>query len=227
MIHTVVDIQRYLLQLLRHFLLRLSGDAALDLLACTGVEALRVAALPVGVGFSVPCCCDFSDGTGAAGSFSCFCTRHIRSFPPRGMYHLHDISRAAVVQVLFLRRRDLLPQELQQGISRNTNLPTDTDATYLAAADQLIGGVHAEALVDTQPGVASQIQGEDVILVIVVMFRWAHFTRWQGGPFPAYLRRNDRLPQAESLGAACFPRSACVSVSLYLCQVSTLRYGGL
>ena len=59
------------------------------------------------------------------------------------------------------------------------------------------------------------------------MFRWAHFTRWQGEPFPAYLRRTDRLPQAESLGIACFPRLTCVSVSLYLCQVSTLRYGGL
>ena len=99
MIHTVINIQRYLLQLLRHFLLRLSGDTALDLPACTGVEALRVAALPVGIGFSVPCCCDFSDGAGAAGSFSCFYTRHIRSFPPRGIYHFYDISRAAVVQV--------------------------------------------------------------------------------------------------------------------------------
>ena len=60
-------------------------------------------------------------------------------------------------------------------------------------------------------------------LVIVVVFRWAHFTRWQGEPFPAYLRRPDRLPQAESLGIACFPRLACMSVSLYLCWVSTLR----
>ena len=99
MIHTIVDIQRYLLQLLCHFLLRLSGDAALDLLACAGVEALCVAALPVGVGLSVLCCYDLSDRASATGSFSCFCTRHIRSFPPRGMYHLHDISRAAVVQV--------------------------------------------------------------------------------------------------------------------------------
>ena len=57
------------------------------------------------------------------------------------------------------------------------------------------------------------------------MFRWAHFTRWQREPFPALLRRKDRLPQAESLGAACFSRSACVSVSLYLCQVSTLPHG--
>ena len=39
------------------------------------------------------------------------------------------------------------------------------------------------------------------------------------------LRRNDRLPQAESLGIACFPRLACVSVSLYLCWVSTLPHG--
>ena len=65
------------------------------------------------------------------------------------------------------------------------------------------------------------------LLVIVVVFRRAHFTHWQGEPFPAYLRKTDRLPQAESLGAACFLRLTCVSVSLYLCQVSTLRYGGL
>lgn len=39
--------------------------------------------------------------------------------------------------------------------------------------------------------------------------------------------QNDRLPQAESLGAVCFSRSARMSVSLYLYQVSTLRYGGL
>ena len=51
MIHTVINIQRYLLQLLRHFLLRLSSDAALDLLARAGVEALCVAALPIGIGF--------------------------------------------------------------------------------------------------------------------------------------------------------------------------------
>ena len=95
----IVQRRRDLAQLLRHLLLRLSGDAALDLLARAGVEALCVAALPVGVGFSVLCCCDFSDGTGTAGSFSCFYTRHIRSFPPRGMYHFYDISRAAVVQV--------------------------------------------------------------------------------------------------------------------------------
>ena len=63
------------------------------------------------------------------------------------------------------------------------------------------------------------------LLVIVVVFRWAHFTRWQGDPFPAYLRKTVRLPQAESLGIACFPRLACMSVSLYLCQVSTLPHG--
>ena len=63
------------------------------------------------------------------------------------------------------------------------------------------------------------------LLVIVVVFRWAHFTRWQGEPFPAYLRRKGRLPQAESLGIACFSRLACMSVSLYLCQVSTLPHG--
>ena len=63
------------------------------------------------------------------------------------------------------------------------------------------------------------------LLVIVVVFRWAHFTRWQGEPFPAYLRRKGRLPQAESLGVAWFLRFACVSVSLYLYQVSTLPHG--
>ena len=63
------------------------------------------------------------------------------------------------------------------------------------------------------------------LLVIVVVFRWTHFTRWQGEPFPAYLRKTDRLPQAESLGIACFSWLACVSVSLYLCQVSTLLHG--
>ena len=63
------------------------------------------------------------------------------------------------------------------------------------------------------------------LLVIVVVFRWTHFTRWQGEPFPAYLRKTDRLPQAESLGITCFPRSARMSVSLYLCQVSTLPHG--
>ena len=63
------------------------------------------------------------------------------------------------------------------------------------------------------------------LLVIVVVFRWAHFTCWQGEPFPAYLRKNDRLPQAEILGIACFSWLACVSVSLYLCQVSTLPHG--
>ena len=57
------------------------------------------------------------------------------------------------------------------------------------------------------------------------MFRWTYFTRWQGGPFPAYLRKTDRLSQTESLGIACFSRLACVSVSLYLCQVSTLPHG--
>ena len=39
------------------------------------------------------------------------------------------------------------------------------------------------------------------------------------------LRRNDRLPQAESLGIAWFLRPARMSVSLYLCQVSTLPHG--
>ena len=63
------------------------------------------------------------------------------------------------------------------------------------------------------------------LLVIVVVFRWTYFTRWQGEPFPAYLCKKDRLPQAESLGIACFSRFACVSVSLYLCQVSTLPHG--
>ena len=63
------------------------------------------------------------------------------------------------------------------------------------------------------------------LLVIVVVFRRAHFTHWQGEPFPAYLRRKDRLPQAESLGAVCFSRSARMSVSLYLYQVSTLPHG--
>ena len=57
------------------------------------------------------------------------------------------------------------------------------------------------------------------------MFRWTYFTRWQGGPFPAYLRKTDRLPQTGRLGIACFPRSARMSVSLYLCQVSTLPHG--
>lgn len=141
----IVQRRRDLAQLLRHFLLRLSSDAALDLLARAGVEALCVAALPIGIGFSVPCCCDFSDRTGTAGSFSCFCTRHIRSFPPRGMYHLHDISRTAVVQVLFPRRRDLLPQKLQQCVSWNAYLPSDADAPYLSAADQFIGGVASDA----------------------------------------------------------------------------------
>ena len=65
------------------------------------------------------------------------------------------------------------------------------------------------------------------LLVIEVVFRLTYFTRWQGGAFPAYLRKTVRLPQAESLDIACFSRLACVSVSLYLCQVSTLRYGGL
>lgn len=40
-----------------------------------------------------------------------------------------------------------------------------------------------------------------------------------------YLRRKDRLPQAESLDAACFSQPARMSVSLYLCQVSTLPHG--
>ena len=63
------------------------------------------------------------------------------------------------------------------------------------------------------------------LLVIVVVFRWAHFTRCQGEPFPVLLRKTDRLPQAERLGIACFRRSASMSVSLYLCQVSTLPHG--
>ena len=61
------------------------------------------------------------------------------------MYHLHDISHAAVVQVLFLWRSGLLPQELQQSLPRDTDLPTDANASYLAAADQLVGGVAADA----------------------------------------------------------------------------------
>ena len=48
----------------------------------------------------------------------------------------------------FCRRRDLLPQKLQQGISRNTNLPTNADASYLAAADQLYATLKARALLD-------------------------------------------------------------------------------
>lgn len=47
----IVQRRRDLAQLLRHFLLRLSSDAALDLLARAGVEALCVAALPIGIGF--------------------------------------------------------------------------------------------------------------------------------------------------------------------------------
>ena len=65
------------------------------------------------------------------------------------------------------------------------------------------------------------------LLVIAVVFRWTHFTRWQGGPFPAYFRKTVRLPQAESLGIACFSRLACVPVSLYLCWVSTLPHGAI
>ena len=45
----------------------------------------------------------------------------------------------------FCRRRDLLPQELQQCLSWNAYLPTDTDASYLSAADQLVGGVASDA----------------------------------------------------------------------------------
>ena len=57
-----------------------------------------------------------------------------------------SIAWAAVsVKKNFFRRRDLLPQKLQQGISRNAYLPTDTDAPYLSAADQLIGGVASDA----------------------------------------------------------------------------------
>ena len=55
----IVQLSRDLAQLLCHFLLRLSGDAALDLLAGAGVEALCVAALPVGVGLAVLCCSGF------------------------------------------------------------------------------------------------------------------------------------------------------------------------
>lgn len=57
------------------------------------------------------------------------------------------------------------------------------------------------------------------------MFRWTHFTHWQRGLFPAHLRKTVRLPQAERLGIAWFLRLACVSVSLYLCWVSTLPHG--
>ena len=49
------------------------------------------------------------------------------------------------VKKSFFRRRDLLSQELQQSLSRNAYLPTNVDASYLAAADQLIGGVAANA----------------------------------------------------------------------------------
>ena len=148
MIHAVVNVQRNLLQLLRYLFLRLTGDTALDLLSCAGVKSLGVAGLPVGVGFPVFRCCDLSDGAGTTGSFSCFCTRHIRSFPPRGMYHLHDISRAAVVQVLFLYRRDLLPQELQQGIPRDADLPSNADVAEpeaLAASDGRTSPVDKES----------------------------------------------------------------------------------
>ena len=61
------------------------------------------------------------------------------------MYHLHDISHAAVVQVLFLYRRGLLPQELQQSLPWNTYLLSDTDASYLSAADQFVGGIASDA----------------------------------------------------------------------------------
>ena len=45
----------------------------------------------------------------------------------------------------FFRQRDLLQQELQQSLSWNTDLPTDADASYLSAADQLVGSVAADA----------------------------------------------------------------------------------
>ena len=57
-----------------------------------------------------------------------------------------SIAWAAVsVKKNFCRQRGLLPQELQQSVSRNADLPTDTDAPYLSAADQLIGGVASDA----------------------------------------------------------------------------------
>ena len=53
------------------------------------------------------------------------------------------------------------------------------------------------------------------LLVCKVVFRWAHFTRWQGGPFPAHLRRNDRLPQAGKPWC-CVLFAACLYVCLSL-----------
>ena len=99
----------------------------------------------------------------------------------------------------------------------------------------IVAVFRAEAALTVVSGQLVQLGNEGVVntfcghiknlLAIVVVFRWTHFTRWQGEPFPAHLRRKDRLPQAESLGAACFSRPACMSVSLYLCQVSTLPHG--
>ena len=102
--------------------------------------------------------------------------------------------------------------------------------------DRLVVAVfRAEAALPVMPRQLVQLGNEGVVnafcghiknlLVIVVVFRWAHFTRCQGEPFPAYLRKTDRLLQAERLGIACFRRSARMSVSLYLCQVSTLPHG--
>ena len=47
------------------------------------------------------------------------------------------------------------------------------------------------------------------------MFRWAHFTRWQGGLFPVYLRRKDRLPQAGK-SWCCVLFTVCLYVCLSL-----------
>ena len=48
-------------------------------------------------------------------------------------------------QKSFPRRRTLLPQEIQQGRSRNANLSSDADTSHLSAADQLVAGVAADA----------------------------------------------------------------------------------
>ena len=45
----------------------------------------------------------------------------------------------------FQQCRRLLPQELQQGIPRDTDLSSNADASYLPAADQLIGGIAPDA----------------------------------------------------------------------------------
>ena len=73
---------------------------------------------------------------------------------------------------------------LQQPLQHHRNtVVLDGDDTHLAAL-ALYGegvftqrtlrhsGVHTEAFMDTQTGIACQIQGEDVVLVIVVVFRW-------------------------------------------------------